>query len=667
MAGRRSIGVLQPSEQLRGRLSEAVARLENTGVLVELDDEQGAGESCAVGVLAGPEWEASLGSLSRRIPNARWLIAAAGDAPTLRARASSGGAHGLCAPDAPAEDWADALSRVLSGATAWPAGSDAPASGVGRELGLTPRQLEVLDLVSRGLTNGEVGRALGIATATAKAHVAAVIAALDVSNRLEAAVAYREAVAESEDSAIAPALDAHPRVAVLAFADQSPERDHEFFADGVAEEIIAGLSRIPGLRVAARTSSFAFKGQALPAIQIASELGVDLLVEGSVRRQGDSLRVSASLVSGADGFPLWSESYARELRDVFAVQDDIAKAVVEALRIELSAEERARISVAHSADPEACDLYWRARYFWNQRTPSDVLRAVQYFQGAIGRDENYGLAHVGLADAYNQIGAYATVRPVEIFPKARAAAERALALAPELGEAHAALGYVKLVHDYDLEGAEECFEHALECNPSYPFAHGWAALPAAFRHRFENALERSRRGQALDPLSVHFGAHVGHMHYLAGELDEATAALERAIEMDDRHSRAWSWLALVHSAADRHDQAVACFEKGFEYSDGHPLIALGMGYVLARAGRAEEARTLDEAYAKRAQTEYVSPVYRSYVPIGLGDFDTAFAYLEQAFEDRAPILMYLGVEPLFASIRSDPRYASLSERIGLPA
>ena len=557
------------SKALEARLGRAAAGLVPPTRVERVSDATDTARHPLI-VVAGEAWSEALTQLRTDGSDTPVVVVSDGELSAERERAVALGAHGLCSAEAAPAALSATLSRVLGGGTSWPAGSDAPRSDLAGRLAVTPRQLEVLELVARGLTNSEIAGALSIAVGTVKAHVAAVIAALEVSNRLEAAMVFRDLAGNASSSASRAAADSGRRIAVLAFEDISPQRDQEYFADGVAEELIAALAKVDGLRVAARTSSFSYKGRSEPAATVATELGVDLVIEGSVRRHKDSLKVNVSLINAAEGFPIWSETYQRSLDDVFDVQDEITRAVLDALGLAAATDGAVRMVVPHSADAEACDVYWRARYFWNQRSPEGILRSVQYFNAAIDLDPGYALAHAGLADAYNQIGSYSTTRPLDLFPQARSAAQRALEVEPTLGEAHAALGYTQLVHDWNIPDAEDSFERAIELNPSYAFAHGWYALLSSFRHQHAIAIEQSRRGQALDPLSVHFAAHLGHMLYYANELDDAVEVLEGALEMDPQNSRAWSWLALVHARAERYDAAIRCFEAGNSFGGRPP-------------------------------------------------------------------------------------------------
>ncbi|NJD18694.1 MAG: tetratricopeptide repeat protein, partial [Gemmatimonadetes bacterium] len=331
---------------------------------------------------------------------------------------------------------------------------------------------------------------------------------------------------------------------VLPFQNVGADPENEYFSDGLTEELINVLAHLPGLHVAARTSSFAFKGQQVPADSIARRLNVAHVLDGSVRTSERRLRITAQLVHAEDGTVLWSESYDRERADVFAVQEEISQAIAEALEIRLGAGSTPTASMA-TPDLEAYDLYLRGRFLWKRSGAADVAQSIVLFQQALEKDPGYAAAWVGLADAYTVQANWAYAAPQEVFPKAKEAVLRALKLAPEMAEAHTTLGHVLRWWDHDRPAARRAFETALRLRPDYPEAHQWYAWFVVDEGRFDEALGHMRRAQELDPMSAVISGQVGSMLYLAGRYEEAAAQARRTLEMDSTEVQSLYNLALA--------------------------------------------------------------------------------------------------------------------------
>ncbi|MEW5928077.1 MAG: BTAD domain-containing putative transcriptional regulator [Gemmatimonadota bacterium] len=466
-----------------------------------------------------------------------------------------------------------------------------------------------------------------------------------------------------------PAAAPPAGIAVLPFEDDTRGRRSDFFSDGLTEEITDALSRVRGLRVIARTSAFAFRGTRASAPEIGAKLGVSHLLEGSVRRGGESLRIRVRLVEAATGSLLWSERYDREIGDVFAVQDEIARAVVEALRVELAGEGGALV-LESTGDPEAHALYLRGRAAWYTRTPEGLEEAVGHFRRALERDPAYALAHIGLADAYNMLGAfdYGVHPPGEIYPRAREAAARALALRPDLAEAHTALANVLLNYEWDWEGAARAFRRALGLNPGYAVAYHWYSLYLGAVGRHAEALDAVRRARELDPMSLVMGTALARQLYFARDLGGAAREYRAVLAAEPGFLPARLGLGVTLAQAGAAGEAAAELERAAEAPGGpRPVVLALLGHAQGRAGRRAAAEAALARLRRAAAERWVPPEYFAVVHLGLGDADAALDQLERACDARSGSVVYLGVDPLLDPVRGDPRFRRLCARVGLPA
>lgn len=457
-------------------------------------------------------------------------------------------------------------------------------------------------------------------------------------------------------------------IAVLPFTDLSPARDHEYFSDGLAEEIINALAQVEELRVAARTSSFAFKERSLDVREVGEALGVGTVLEGSVRRSGDRLRVTARLVDVEDGYGLWEESYEREMDDVFRVQDEIARSVVAALRGELSGSDTTRLARAPTSDPEAYNLYLQGRYHWYRRTGEGFRQAISFFERAVARDPTYALAYVGLGDVYSLLGAsdYGVLPPNRAFPRAKEALGRALRLDPESAEAHAALGNVLMTYDWDWRGAEREFRRALALNPGYAPARHWYALDLLVMGRHEDALREVRRARELEPLSLVMSTGMARVLYFTRDYPAAETEYRRALAMDSTFVTARLGLGLTLLQRGDPAGALAEYRAALRFLGGsQPVVSTLIAHASAVAGRTAEARQALAALERETAARYVPPEYLALARLGLGERDAALALLEQAHANRSGAMAFLGVEPLLDPLRSDPRFVALMRRAGV--
>ena len=457
-----------------------------------------------------------------------------------------------------------------------------------------------------------------------------------------------------------------PSIAVLPFADMSPQMDQEYFCDGLAEELINGLTQLQDLRVVARTSAFSFKKKDMDVRDIGRKLNVDTVLEGSVRKAGDRLRITAQLINISDGFHLWAERYDRELDDVFAIQDEITLTIVDKLKIKLLGQEETDIVKHPSVDLEAYNLFLKGRYFWNKMTEDALKKSAACFERAIELSPDYALAYTGLADCYSVFPYYSSFPPKEAYPKAREAALKALELDDSMAEAHASLGLIKTHYDWDWEGAEKEYARAIEINPGYAKAHHGYAMYLMFRGRLEEALKEAERARELDPLSLIINAFVGLIASFAGRCEMAGTALMKTIEMEPNFVYAHMFLGFAYLDCSMHEEAMEEFKKEKALSKGLNLSVEGyLGMACAVLGKRDRAQETLDFLRERSQKEYVPPFILALVSFGLGKIDEGFEWLDKAFEVRDHWLCWIKVNSAFNPVRSDPRYIALLKKIGL--
>jgi len=493
-------------------------------------------------------------------------------------------------------------------------------------------------------------------------------------------IAHRVQLSEPPESpsaanGAAPVQAARPRmgavsIAVLPLDNYSGDPGQEYFADGMTEALIADLARIRALRVISRTSAMQYKNARKPLPQIARELGVDVVIEGSVALAGRRVRVTAQLVDAHADRQLWAESYERELKDVLALQSEVARSVAREVKVVLSPQEQTRLARSRPVDPAAHALYMQGRYEWNKRTREGFRAARAAFERAIAQDPGYALAHAGLADAWNVAAwsFYDAADPREAMPKARAAAEKALQLDDTLGEAHASLGSVLFRYDWDFARAEQELVRALDLNPGYSTGRQWlSSLYAALGRRDEAAVEAAH-ARDLDPLSPVPRRSTAIVHYFGGRFSEAEGDLRAEIATDAASPGAYEILAEVLLAQGRAADAATELERAFGPAPADPGPRVLLAAARAATGhRTEALAVLDEMQRAEARNQPLSPRLPAILLAQLGDADGALRQVERAIDERSEFAVWLNVHPLLARMRSDPRFRAQLKRVGLPS
>jgi len=455
-------------------------------------------------------------------------------------------------------------------------------------------------------------------------------------------------------------------LAVLPLTNLSRDPEQEYFVDGMTEALITDLAKIGALRVISRTSAMRFKGTDKPLPEIARELNVDAVVEGSVLRAGDRVRITAQLIHAATDTNLWAESYERDLRDVLTLQSEVAKTIVQEVQIKLTAQDQARLSSSRRVNPQAYEAYLKGRYSWNKRTEEGLKKGIEFFRQAIEKDPTYALAYTGLADSYNILGQWGGLAPRESFPLAKAAAVKALEMGEGLAEAHCSLAYVSLFYDWDLEKAETEFRRAIGLNPGYALAHCWYGDCLTAMARTAEALREFRRAQDLDPLSLVINAAGAWALYLSHRYDEVIEHLLKVNELDPDFVLTHLWLGQAYEQKGMHDEAIAEFHRAVALSGRSPVTVAALAHAYAMASRRGEMEELLEELKAESRRRYVSSYLFAEIYAGLGDKTPAFEALEKAREERYPHMVVFKAWPKFEPLRADPRFADLVGRLGLP-
>jgi TolB-like protein/DNA-binding winged helix-turn-helix (wHTH) protein/Flp pilus assembly protein TadD len=455
-------------------------------------------------------------------------------------------------------------------------------------------------------------------------------------------------------------------LAVLPLESLSNEPTQDYFADGMTDELISDLGQISALRVISRTSAMTYKHARKPLPQIARELNVDAVVEGTVLRSGDQVRITAQLIDATSDKHLWSQSYEGPVKDTLALQSQVARAIADQIRINLNAQEQAALQNVKVVNPQAYESYLKGRYFWNKRTADGLKVALAYFNQAIDEDPKYAPAYSGLSDTYALLGdwQYAVMTPKEALPKAKAAAIKAIELDSKLGEAHNSLAFCLDGFDWDFAAGEKEFQEALKLNPGYATAHHWYAQHLALVNRYNEAIAEMKIAESLDPLSLIIKSDFAELLVLAHSYDESIAQSQKAIAMDPNFAMAHNQLAQAYLQKKMLEPAVAQLQTAVQLSDGSPTCVANLGRAYALSGKKSEAQQQLAELKSHSNATYSHGSEIATVYAALGDFDQAMLWLQKAFDERfnPGVLLRPGFDPL----RSDPRFQQIVHRVGLP-
>jgi TolB-like protein/Tfp pilus assembly protein PilF len=463
---------------------------------------------------------------------------------------------------------------------------------------------------------------------------------------------------QSEAATAAP----NKSIAVLPFDNLSRDPDNAYFCEGVQDEILTRLAKVADLKVISRTSTQHFKSSPENLPEIAKKLGVMHILEGSVQKASDQVRVNVQLINALTDAHLWADTYDRKLTDIFAVESEIAKTIAETLQARLTGSEKNSLAKTPTTNPEAYELYLKGRFFWNKRNGEDLRKAIDYFNQAIAKDPNYALAYVGLADSYLLFPNYAAVSPVDSIPPARSALKKALALDDSLAEAHASSGLLATT-ELHLQPAIDELKRAVELKPNYATAHHWLALAWMTVGQFDPAIAEAKRAIELDPLSLIINADFSWLYICSRRYDEAEAQARKTLEIDSRFFLAHYYLGQVLQFTGRSSEAIAEYQKAFDLTnDPYPLAALGQIY--ARTGKVEEARKIVTRLDEEAKSRFVAPYSMALVLTALGEKAHAIDELERAYrEGTGAYLFVIKVDPFLDDLRGDPRFDALVRKI----
>jgi len=454
-------------------------------------------------------------------------------------------------------------------------------------------------------------------------------------------------------------------IAVLPFANQTGDPNAQYLSDGISESLINSLSQVPGVKVIARSSAFKYKGKEADLQEVANALGVEAILTGRVTQRGENLSIGVELMNANDQTQMWGEQYDRKMSDLLAIQREIAREVVEKLKLKVSGDENGPAK-HYTESNEAYQLYLKGRFHWNKRTAEALKKSIEYFNQAIDKDPRFALAYAGLADCYvvpaNQLP------PQEAMPKAKAAATRALELDETLAEAHASLGRVLAAYEWDWLGAEKEYKRAIELNPRYATAHQWYGGYLSVMGRSNEAIAERKRALELEPLSLIINFELGLAFYYHRDYDQAIEQFQKTLELDQNFPTAHNFLPAAYEQKGRYSEAIAEFKKAIPLTAGSEwsIAKAGLGHVYAVTGKKSEARTLLEELKQHSAHEYVPATSLALIYAGLGETDQAFAWLDKAVEQRAFQLQWINLDPRWDSLRSDPRFGDLMGRLRVP-
>lgn len=458
-------------------------------------------------------------------------------------------------------------------------------------------------------------------------------------------------------------------IAVLPFGVLSSEKGDEYLSLGLADALITSLSQTRQVIVRQTEAVAKYQNTGKDPLEAGREQGVDAVLEGQVQRIGDRVRVSARLVRTSDGTSLWADRFEEKFTNIFAVEDAVAEKVARTTVLAMNGAGEAptteRLTKRYTENNEAYEAYLKGRYMWNKRTVDSLQKALGYFQQALRLDPNYSLAYVGLADTYTLLSFFTLAAPSDAFPKAKEAAEKALAIDPTLAEAYTALGQYKAYYEWDWNGAEVEFQKGIALNPNYPLLHHWRSLNLIAMGRMDEARAAMQRALELDPLLLVSNVNLGRIDYYEGRYDQAIKQYQRALDLDKDFMRTHLRMGLAYVQQGRYHEALTEYNKALEIAGDTPQIRAHIAHVLAISGKRSEALIELAKLQERAKRQYVPPYDIALIYVGLGENDKAFAWLEKAYDDHSTEMIYFKVDPLLAPLHSDPRYQNLLRRMKL--
>lgn len=453
-------------------------------------------------------------------------------------------------------------------------------------------------------------------------------------------------------------------IVILPFDDMSPARDNEYFCDGITEEIINALTKIKDLYVVARTSAFAFKGQNTDVRDIGAKLGVETLLEGSVRKSGNKVRITAQLINIKTGYHLWSESFDREMSDIFEIQDEISNQIVSKLRVSIKSREADLISRRYTGNLEAYNLYLKGRYFWNKLTEEGLNKGMGFFRQAIKIDPDYALAYSGISDSYCRLAWYSYSSPREAFPEAKEAAEKALSLDKLLPEAYASLGFVSMCFYRDYEEAFKQIEKAIDLDPGSAGAHTYYSICLAITGRHEESIREAKRALELDPLTPMTQINLGGRYYYARQYELCIENVKKTLEMDPGFEIAHYYLAYFYNQMNKHKEAITEIRRVIKvFGRNYPQFLAALAIILAYNSDIKGAEAVVNEILNLSKEKYMSFFWLGTIYVVLGRNDEAFEMFEKAYNDREVLMIFLNVDPVFDRVKHEPGFHALLRKM----
>ncbi len=454
-------------------------------------------------------------------------------------------------------------------------------------------------------------------------------------------------------------------LAILPFSNASDDPDAEYLSDGITESLISTLSSLPQLRITSRNTTFRYKNREIDPQQIGRDLKVRAVVTGRVLQLGDILNIHIEMIDAMDCSYLWNKQYNIRISDIFKIQEEISRTILEKLQVRIHLENEKRLTENYNVNTITYKLYLKGRYFWNRRTAEDVKKGFDYFQQAIQKDVSFALAYVGLADSYIMLANFNVLRPVDALPKAKAMALKALELDDSLIEASTSLALARVNYDWDWLGAEREYKRIIEMNPNYATAHHWYGQYLVKTCHFNKALIELKRAQSLEPLTPIISVNIGRTFYFMRQYEKAIEQCLETLEIDPNYVGAQGTLALAYARAGLYDKAISMWRKVIDIWEDDPETIAFFGNFCALSGKREVALGLLDKLKRLSKSRYVSPFNFAIIYTGLAEEDQSFRWLEKAYEERSDLLTWLKVEPTFDSLRSHSRFQELLQRIGL--